>query len=76
MSKDNLVLLGIFYDKYEFEKAREILEKAGIEFTASNKAPSVNFRVPGAAFTEIEVQVAKDDLAKAEILLKDMEKDQ
>jgi hypothetical protein len=73
MKNDDFVLLGIFYDKHEFEQAREILEKAGIAFQASNLAPSVNFRVPGAAFTEIEVHVAKNNLEKAEQLLADLE---
>ena len=74
MKNDNFVLFGIFYDKYRFEQARDILEKAGIEFQASNRAPSVNFRVPGAAFTEIELHVSENDLEKMEVLLADIEK--
>lgn len=69
MIKKDFVLLGIFYDKYEFEQARDILTEAGIEFRASNKAPSVNYRVPGSAFAEIELHVARKDLEKAEALL-------
>ncbi len=73
MKKKEFVLLEIFYDKYQFELARDILTEAGIEFRASNRAPSVNFRVPGAAFTEIELHVAEEDLKKAEALLNENE---
>lgn len=69
MNENDFVLLGIFYDKYQFEKVRDILTDAGIEFTASNRAPGVNYRVPGAAFTEIEVHVDEKDIDKAEALL-------
>jgi hypothetical protein len=73
MKNDDFVLLGIFYDKYQFEQARDILTEAGIEFRASNRAPSVNFRVPGSAFTEIEILVEKENLEKAEKLLESLE---
>ncbi len=76
MKNDNFVLYGIFYDKYRFKQAQDILEKAGIEFRASNRAPSVNFRVPGSSYTEIELHVAEEDLEKVEKLLEDIEKDQ
>ena len=75
MKNDNFVLFGIFYDKYRFEQARDILEQAGIEFRASNRAPSVNFRVPGSAYTEIEIHVLENDLEKVEVLLADIEKE-
>lgn len=75
MKNDNFVLFGIFYDKYRFEQARDILEKAGIEFRASNRAPSVNFRVPGSAYTEIELNVAENDLEKVEALLVNLEEE-
>ncbi|RKY56383.1 MAG: hypothetical protein DRP93_01480, partial [Candidatus Neomarinimicrobiota bacterium] len=60
---------------YNFGQAKDILEKSGIEFQASNRAPSVNFRVPGSAFTEIELYVAKNDLEKVEQLLANLEKE-
>ena len=72
MKNNDFIMCGVFYDKHQFEQAREILEKAGIEFWASNKAPSVNFRVPGAAFTEIELHVAKENLEKVEALFADI----
>jgi len=75
MKNDDFVLFGIFYDKYRFEQARDILKKAGIEFRASNRAPSVNFRVPGAAFAEIELHVSENDLEKVEVSLADIEKE-
>lgn len=69
MKNDEFVLLGIFYDKHQFETVRDILTDAGIGFTAANKAPSVNFRVPGSAYTEIEIHVAEEDIEKAEAVL-------
>ena len=69
MKNDKFVLVGVFYDKSVFEKVRDILTDAGIEFWASNKAPSVNFKVPGSAYTEIELHVVESDVEKVEALL-------
>ena len=69
MEDNGFVLLATFYDKYQFEKVRDILNNAKIEFTAANRAPAVNFKVPGSAHTEIEIHVAEEDLEKAEALL-------
>jgi len=69
MKNEEFVLLGIFYDKHQFEKVRDILTEEGIVFTAANRAPAVNFRVPGSAYTEIEIHVAEEDVEKAEAVL-------
>ena len=69
MNKDNGLLFKTYFDKHEFERDRDILTDAGIEFWASNRAPSVNFRVPGSAFTEIELHVEAKDIDQVAILL-------
>ena len=69
MEEKEFILYKTFYDKYEFETVRDALEKAGIEFWASNRATTVNFKVPGSAYTEIELHVAVTDLEQIEILV-------
>jgi hypothetical protein len=73
MDKEKFVLFATFFDKHEFETVRDILTDAGIEFWASNRAPSVNFRVPDSAFTEIELHVAQEDLDKVAALIEKKE---
>jgi hypothetical protein len=73
MDKETFVLFATFFDKHEFETIRDILMDAGIEFWASNRAPSVNFKVPGSAFTEIELHIAEEDLDKVASLIEKKE---
>ena len=69
MEKENFVLFATFHDKHEFEKARNILTEANIHFWASNSAPSVNYKVPDAAYTHIELHLAEEDIEQVESLL-------
>jgi len=69
MQKENFVLFANFHDKHEFERARNILTDARIHFWASNSASSVNYKVPDAAFTDIELHVAEEDVKTVEDLL-------
>lgn len=73
MQKENFVLFANFHDKHEFEKARDILTAAEIHFWASNSAPSVNYKVPDAAYTNIELHVAEEDIPTVEALLSDLD---
>ena len=72
MKKENFVLFANFHDKHEFEKARNLLTEAGIHFWASNSAPSVNYRVPDSAYTNIELHIAEEDIEKVEALLSEL----
>lgn len=69
MEDKKFVLYRSYFDKYLFKVASEKLERAGIEFWATNTAPTQNFRVPQSAFTEIELHVAESDLEKVVELL-------